>query len=110
MKAKELLSRREAWTTGIIARDAEGHGVEATSQEAVSWCLIGALVKCYKSNQEMDYFLTESYYKALEKVDRLAAIRVNLVYNELERGMYAIAANESLPYEEVLALLNEADV
>ena len=104
MKAKELLSRREAWTTGIIARDVLGHGVEATSQEAVSWCLIGALVKCYSGNK------TEAYYQALEKVDRFAAIRVNLIYNELERGMYAIAANESLPYEEVLALLNEADV
>ena len=104
MKAKELLSRREAWTTGIIARDLQRHGVEATSQEAVSWCLIGALVKCYAGNK------SEAYYQALEKVDRLAAIRVNLVYNELERGMYAIAANESLPYEEVLALLNEADV
>ena len=104
MKAKELLSRREAWTTGIIARDAQGHGVKAISQEAVSWCLIGALVKCYSGNT------AEAYSQALEKVDRLAAIRVNLVYNELERGMYAVAANESLPYEEVLALLNEADV
>jgi len=47
MKVRDLLSSPEKWTQGVIARDATGFGCDATDDDAVCWCLTGALVKCY---------------------------------------------------------------
>ena len=47
MKVRELLSDETKWTQGTNARDSEGKGVAASSEEACSWCLIGAIFRCY---------------------------------------------------------------
>ena len=48
MKIYELLSDPKAWTQGVCARNHNGHSVHTDSPEAVSWCLSGAEIKCYK--------------------------------------------------------------
>lgn len=48
MKVKELLSSPEKWTQGTYARDAlGGRPVPPLDEDAVCFCLIGAVRKCY---------------------------------------------------------------
>jgi hypothetical protein len=44
-KARELISAPERWTYGMLARNQRGLSVDPLSDEAVSWCLSGALGK-----------------------------------------------------------------
>jgi hypothetical protein len=47
MKVAELLDRPEKWCQGAPARDANGWRTSALGDEACSWCLMGALHRCY---------------------------------------------------------------
>ena len=44
-RARELLTRREHWESDVIARNARGDIVAATSPEAQSFCLLGGLIR-----------------------------------------------------------------
>ena len=48
MKVYELLKDRKNWTQGFMARRADGIAVGTSDDNAVCWCLIGALYKCYR--------------------------------------------------------------
>lgn len=56
MKVYELLSEESKWTKRALARDIKGIEVDVNSVEAVSWCLIGALRKCYKTKYPITMF------------------------------------------------------
>lgn len=43
----DLLSDASKWTQNASARDAQGKSVHPTAIEAVCWCVIGAVAKCY---------------------------------------------------------------
>ncbi len=43
--ARDLLSEPGAWTPRSLARDAKNRSVEPESDEAVTWCAVGALRK-----------------------------------------------------------------
>jgi hypothetical protein len=47
MKMKELLSNEKRWTQGAYARDEMGTVVTPESASAVSFCLLGAVRRCY---------------------------------------------------------------
>ncbi len=47
MTARELLTDPTRWCKGAGARDASGKGCSIHSEDAVSFCLVGALVKIY---------------------------------------------------------------
>ena len=47
MKVKELLSDESKWTKGFHARKADGSATSVESKEAVSFCLVGAVLRCY---------------------------------------------------------------
>lgn len=47
MKIKELFSSPEKWTKKDYALDANGVFVPPRDKSAVSWCLYGAVCKCY---------------------------------------------------------------
>ena len=44
IKARKLIEKPENWTKGEPARNTEGIRVNPTSEEAVCWCSLGALV------------------------------------------------------------------
>jgi hypothetical protein len=46
---EELFSDESRWTKEYYAKDMYGNDVEATSKEAVKWCLIGGAAKVYYS-------------------------------------------------------------
>ena len=47
MKAHELLSKPGAWTQNTLARDHDGNAVTVDSPHACSWCIAGAIMRCY---------------------------------------------------------------
>lgn len=49
MKPSELLATPEKWTTGELARDAQGEPVSEDNERAVCWCINGAMLKCLTS-------------------------------------------------------------
>jgi len=52
MKIHELLNRPERWTQEVMARDINGETSRLRGNEAVSWCLLGAMFKCYPNENE----------------------------------------------------------
>lgn len=61
MKAHELLSKESKWTKIVAARNKQNKVVSSTSKDAVKWCALGALAKCYEGN-------IEDYLKAYNKL------------------------------------------
>lgn len=47
MKIKELLSDASRWTQHAFARDTIGRNIYTNAEEAYSYCLLGAAMKCY---------------------------------------------------------------
>lgn len=52
MTVQELLSSKEKWTQGDTARTKEGYATGVSRADAVSWCLTGAVLKCYPTKSE----------------------------------------------------------
>ena len=54
MKMKELLSSESKWTQQHYATDKRGRSCSSFDPEAVCYCLLGALNKCYVNDAEYD--------------------------------------------------------
>jgi hypothetical protein len=48
MKAKDLLSDKSRWTRGADARDRYGYRCDPYSSRAVSFCVLGAVLRAYQ--------------------------------------------------------------
>lgn len=53
-EARELISDKDRWTRGDLARDEYGHGVPYNSDRAVRWCSIGAIYRSAEFVQAND--------------------------------------------------------
>lgn len=62
MKVHELLSSPDKWTKGAYARNDAGYAVPATDPEAVSFCLLGAIQRCYLDRSDVKARLFEACY------------------------------------------------
>jgi len=91
MKISELLLKPERWTQKYYARDRQGLPVPATSENAICWCLHGAIRRCYPNTENMVY----------SKV----AAKTTEQYN-----CGPIAFNDNATYEEVISLVKEMDI
>lgn len=47
MKVHELLTDEKKWTQNSNAKDKNNYKINPLNDNAVSWCLIGAVIKCY---------------------------------------------------------------
>lgn len=54
MKIRELLTDKSKWTKGYDAQDISGERTSPMSEEAVCWCLAGALHRCYLPEQRQE--------------------------------------------------------
>jgi hypothetical protein len=54
MTAMELLNKPSSWTQGNLAITKDGVPCNPCSPSAVSWCLMGALDKCYSDPIDRD--------------------------------------------------------
>lgn len=97
MKIHELLSDRTKWTQGCAARDEKGNQAYIESKDAVCFCLVGALDRCYGR-------MTEERFLAANKIkERVKA----------KNGYATIPEYNDAPtrtYEQVLQLVKELDV
>jgi hypothetical protein len=54
MKAKDILTDQSCWTQGAMARNRRGDLTGAEYVSAVSWCLMGALIRAYGRVKGLD--------------------------------------------------------
>ena len=88
MKAWELLSSPEKWTQGTYARDKKAQPVNINSTEAESFCVTGAITRCYPNVYEQD-----------QKIFNLGAKVGGIVI-----------WNDHSTYEQVHSVLKELDI
>jgi hypothetical protein len=56
MKMKKLYADESTWRKGFFAADKEGKSCMPEDKKAVSWCLIGAIYKCYDDKKARKVF------------------------------------------------------
>jgi len=57
MKIRELLTDESKWTKRFYAVDSNGEPLPPRSENAVSWCILGAINKCYTTEEFVDLYL-----------------------------------------------------
>jgi hypothetical protein len=87
MKIHELLDSPEKWCIGVAARDANGR--QTSVEEGVSFCLLGAAVKCYKS---------EGLSDVIDKIGQHVG------------NQTIVSFNDTSSYDKVYNLVKELDV
>ena len=95
MKAYELLSQEGKWAQGSYAKTQDGLMCDVNSPHAFSFCVIGAIERCYFKTEAIDI-----KYKVCNSMS-------------LNRSMRALVAWNDFParkQEEVVALLKELDI
>ena len=93
MKIKELLSDESKWTQGCMARDEQDVLVPVFSDNAVCWCLGGAVVKCYFTHER----------------DRIGE-RLRKALPSPFAGITQFNDNEQTTFHDIKTLLELADV
>lgn len=100
MKAHELLAKPEHWTKGHMARLAYLTPVNVGHPQAVCFCAIGALARCYNGG-------------TVEGVSRYVRVRSELRERVRQLGFSGIIDWDDdgvRTHEEVLAVLKELDI
>lgn len=90
MKVKDLLTSAEKWTQGYNARDINRCRIDPKSLKACSWCLSGALMKCYGLEDG------EVYKRVYDKIETLYIPSWN--------------DNPYRQFEDVKSLIEEIDI
>lgn len=93
MKAYELLNTPDKWCKESLALTKDGEEVLANDPNAVKFCIVGAIQKCYLNNAPSFYF------KLLNYIDNKHSLSVGM-FNDLE----------TTTYEDVYNLLRELNI
>lgn len=91
---RAVLSSAAAWTKLTYARDAAGNACAPVSDEAVCWCLLGAIEKAYP---------THAGSAARQRLASVLRERAELQYG----GLAGWQDEDSTTFERVQALLAE---
>jgi hypothetical protein len=94
-KAAALIENPDAWTQGVVARDADNAPTQPDSTDACRWCLIGAVVKAADGNIPALRAAVTCLHSAMKQKTALKRARI---------GNF----NDSHTHAEVLELLREA--
>ncbi len=83
MKIKQLLSKKSRWCKRMFAQDQNGVAVSSGSPDAVSWCLLGAVNKCYEHGEA--HSALRKLIQALPKgFDSLSQFNDTVTFNRLQ--------------------------
>ena len=63
MKVQDILTDESKWTKQFFARKANGHYASPDNDDAVCWCILGAIQKAYPDLTEQNKILTKLYAK-----------------------------------------------
>lgn len=102
MKVHELLSDSTKWIQNCSARNSFGAETDPSEADAVCWCLVGAVIKCYDSKLSTNY--NENMYPILNIY--------KIIEKEIPNG-YTIPYWNDLKertYEEVYTLVKRLDI
>lgn len=66
MKIRELLSSPDKWTQGVFARNSSGYRTYELDQDACSFCLMGALYRCYIDTEDDGLLVRSKLGQAIE--------------------------------------------
>lgn len=94
MKAWQLIEDESRWTTGVVARDQGNAPVCSLSPEAVRWCAMGAIARCYVHPREEMEVSMAARHLCQARHGTLSISRVN----------------DGLGHAAILAILKELDV
>ena len=94
MLPSELLAKPESWCQQSLGRDKDGMTVGCLSTDAVSWCIEGALLRCFNIGRDYE----EANLKLLETFKKLHRCYNYTSWND----------DKYRTHDEVLALLKEA--
>ena len=97
MKVRELLDSPEKWIKGALARDKNGNKVLSQDENAIQWCLVGAIVKC----QGYVY-----YTDMAVKIERAITKCIEQPFNNL----VDFNNDENTTFEDIQKVLELADV
>lgn len=103
---RELLSDPARWTKGQFARDKGGFVTRLTSNDAVCWCVRGAILKTYDDH---GLFFLDLFYLSTRLIER--ALPADLVSKSKEDGKDPIVDFNDDPnttHEDVLKVLDKA--
>lgn len=91
MKVKELFTDESKWCTGAFAKDIHLTTREPESDVACMWCLLGAVRKCYP---------TEEHGSIYRKIHEAIDIRQHLIAEY----------NDSHEFKDIKKLVEELDI
>jgi hypothetical protein len=93
MKVYQLLGNAKSWVKGYFGRNEEGDCVNPHSYQAVCWCVVGAIRKCY--------------------LDPYNSVLVKLAEHLKQQGWESIPEwndSETTKHEDVIKVLKELDI
>lgn len=96
MKAYELLSSKEKWTKKVYATTENGTSCDPRSDEAICFCVLGAIEKCYYVSDSIEdiKIYTDVIAKLKSKVCNIPK------WNDAKERTY----------EEIVEVLKELDI
>lgn len=94
MKAYELLDSPEKWTQGHFGKTAAGVGVFGRHADAVCWCLLGALQRCYHDSGSVNEMAIRARLRSWLETNSIIS------WNDAPERTY----------DEVISVLKELDI
>ena len=102
-KTRTLIERKENWTKGAFARNFGGYVVESASNDAVCWCVSGALRRVFA--QEDAEAKTDKMYEKNNVFEQL-----NEVIKEGTKGVFGMISafndDSKTTHEDVLRVFD----
>jgi hypothetical protein len=95
MKVYKLLADEARWTRDKLSRNIDGDGVWPLEEEAVSWCVAGAIMKCYPH---------DTIGETIERLHQY--LKTNLNYDLV--SFWNDAPERT--HDEVISVLRELDI
>jgi len=99
MKVKELLADPKSWTQRELARDSWGREVDIQDEGAICWCIAGGITKCYPDPEEFKS-ARNKILRVIDPENKNRDCWWKTIYN----------FNDSATHEEVMKVLEQADV
>lgn len=92
MKIYELLDTPEKWLKGYFAKNKDGEFVKPLDEEAVQFCIVGAVIKCYGTEGK--------YSEVINSIKNKLNLSCLITYND----------KSSTSYEDIIKVAKELDV
>lgn len=98
LKVQDILASPSSWNKYSTALDSEGQGTCSQYHDAVSWCLMGAIIKCYGGPEEKGSDSAELQFVC------------NKVTKKIGQGIMGWNDADERTHEQVLALCEELEI